>query len=52
MPIILTMWDQFLVNECAVISKLIDTKPIIVAFRLKAVQYNGNISLLLLKFLY
>ena len=39
---ILTMWDQFVDNEAAEISKLVATKPVIIATRLKVVSYNGS----------
>ncbi|KAK3198109.1 hypothetical protein Dsin_021524 [Dipteronia sinensis] len=38
---LLTMWDQFVGNEAAEIAKLITTKPVIIAARLKVVSYNG-----------
>ncbi|KAI9186476.1 hypothetical protein LWI28_017648 [Acer negundo] len=44
-PMLLTMWDWFVGNEAAQISKFITTKPIIIAQRLKVVSYNGIISL-------
>ncbi len=40
----LTMWDQFVTNESAVILELINSKPIIIAMRLKVVLHNGKIS--------
>ena len=40
----LTMWDQFVTYESAVILELINSKPIIIAMRLKVVSHNGKIS--------
>ncbi|KAL5578975.1 hypothetical protein UlMin_011417 [Ulmus minor] len=40
-PKILTMWDQFIENECAAIVKIIKTKPIIAAYRIRIVSFNG-----------
>ncbi|XP_060967829.1 replication protein A 70 kDa DNA-binding subunit B isoform X2 [Cannabis sativa] len=39
-PIGLTCWGHFVVNECATITKLIATTPIIVARRLKVTSFN------------
>ena len=41
-PVGLTMWDQFIANESATISKVIDCKPVIIAMRLKVVSHNGK----------
>ena len=38
---LLNFWDQFVVNEAAKIIEVIETKPIIIAARLKVVSYNG-----------
>ena len=35
------MWDQFIENECAAIVKNIKTKPIIAAYRIRIVSFNG-----------
>ena len=39
---LLTMWDQFVGNEAAKIFKLVSTKPVIIAARLKVGSYNGS----------
>ncbi|KAL5579887.1 hypothetical protein UlMin_012329 [Ulmus minor] len=41
-PKIFTMWDQFIDNECAAIVKNIKTKPIIAAYRIRIVSFNGG----------
>ncbi|KAL5556097.1 hypothetical protein UlMin_038333 [Ulmus minor] len=41
-PKILTMWDQFIENECAAIVKNIKSKPIIAAYRIQIVSFNGG----------
>ncbi|XP_060966762.1 replication protein A 70 kDa DNA-binding subunit B-like isoform X2 [Cannabis sativa] len=37
----LTMWNNFVDNECAAISNIIHKKPIMIGTRLKVVCYNG-----------
>ena len=37
------MWDQFVGNEATTISDLIETRPVIIAARLKVVSYNDMI---------
>jgi len=39
-PVGLTMWDQFIANELATISEVINRKPIIIAMRLKVISHN------------
>ena len=41
-PVGLTMWDQFIANELATISEVINRKPIIIAMRLKVISHNGK----------
>ncbi|KAL5581401.1 hypothetical protein UlMin_013843 [Ulmus minor] len=41
-PKILTMWDQFIENESAAIVKNIKSKPIIAAYRIRIVSFNGG----------
>lgn len=41
-PVGLTMWDQFIANELATISEVINRKPIIIAIRLKVISHNGK----------
>ncbi|KAL5555054.1 hypothetical protein UlMin_037290 [Ulmus minor] len=41
-PKILTMWDQFIENESATIVKNIKSKPIIAAYRIRIVSFNGG----------
>ncbi|XP_050290272.1 replication protein A 70 kDa DNA-binding subunit B-like [Quercus robur] len=40
-PVGLTMWDQFIANESATISEVINRKPVIIVMRLKVVSHNG-----------
>ncbi|XP_050281363.1 replication protein A 70 kDa DNA-binding subunit B-like isoform X2 [Quercus robur] len=40
-PVGLIMWDQFIPNESATISEVINCKPVIIATRLKVVSHNG-----------
>ncbi|KAL4615560.1 hypothetical protein ACB092_07G135000 [Castanea dentata] len=35
------MWDQFITNESATISEIINHKPVTIAMRLKVVMHNG-----------
>ncbi|KAG6719648.1 hypothetical protein I3842_03G016500 [Carya illinoinensis] len=40
-PISLTMWGRFVQDECKKISEIIETKPILLATKLKVRSYNG-----------
>ena len=40
-PLSLTMWDQFINNECNTIANIIAIKSIIIGIRLKVVSFNG-----------
>ncbi|KAK3207145.1 hypothetical protein Dsin_021191 [Dipteronia sinensis] len=42
-PMLLTFWDQFVVNEAAKIIEVIKRKPIIIVAHLKVVSYNDVI---------
>nr|XP_048330106.1 replication protein A 70 kDa DNA-binding subunit B-like isoform X1 [Ziziphus jujuba var. spinosa] len=39
--VILTMWNQFVNNECTQILNIMNRKPIIIGCRLKVSSYNG-----------
>ena len=41
-PVGLIMWDQFIPNESATISEVINCKPVIIATKLKVVSHNGK----------
>ncbi|XP_035539697.1 uncharacterized protein LOC118344048 [Juglans regia] len=40
-PICLTMWGQFVQDECKKISEIIGTKPVILGTRIRVGSYNG-----------
>nr|XP_048323717.1 replication protein A 70 kDa DNA-binding subunit B-like [Ziziphus jujuba var. spinosa] len=39
--VMLTMWNQFVNNECTQILNIMNRKPIIIGCRLKVSSYNG-----------